>query len=487
MSAVTLAPDTIIPYLYATTCSQTLAMDIHDYTDLVELDKHSQLHPFTNLSDHQQTGPLVMMRGQGTRLTDHTGKEYLDALAGLWCMNVGYGRTEIAQAVAEQIEQLSYFHSFLAMANQPSIVLADRLLQIAPEPLSRVFFGLSGSDANDTNIKIIWLYNNLLGRPQKKKLIARRGGYHGTTLATCSLSGLPHLYTGFDVPLDIDRFLLVTTPNHYRYAQPGMTELEFSAYLAEELEQLILRQGPETVAAFFAEPVMGASGVLVPPEGYFEAIVPVLRKYEVLFIADEVICGFGRLGSWFGSTHFDLAPDMMTLAKGLTSGYQPMSASLVSQEIWQVLQRAPTPFSHGFTYSSHPASAAAALANLDILESENLIERAQTVGAQLQRRLREEFTDHPLVGEVRGLGMVAGIELVANKSTKESFDPTVAAQVQVYKQMLRRGVVVRPVPNALAISPSLIFTLQEIETLVGALKESLDDVARQLASQGLLS
>jgi L-2,4-diaminobutyrate transaminase len=440
----------------------------------VSLDKQHQLHPFTMLSDHQKNGPIVMVRGKGTKLTDHLGREYLDAFAGLWCVNIGYGREEIAEAVSKQILQLNYFHSFLAMANEPSIALAERLKRLMPQSLDRVFFGLSGSDANDTNIKIVWLYNNLRGQPKKKKLIARRSGYHGVTVATASLSGLPNLHGGFDVPLDIDRFFHVTTPHHYRFAKEGMTELEFSSYLAEELEQTILREGPETVAAFVAEPVMGAGGVFVPPEGYFEAIVPVLRKYDVLLIADEVICGFGRLGKWSGSEAFHLQPDLMTMAKGLTSAYVPLSASMISREIWNVLESSPTPFGHGYTYSAHPVAAAAAIANLDVFDRENLIDRAAEMGRILQSRLREELLDHPLVGQIRGVGMVAGIELVADKQTKQSFDPKLAVQVMVYKEMMRRGVLVRPIPNTIAVSPPLVFTPSDIETLVGALKESLD-------------
>lgn len=455
-----------------------------ELSELLELDKRSHLHPFTMLSDHQKHGPLMMVRGQGTRLTDHAGREYLDAFAGLWCVNVGYGRQAIADAVAAQIKQLPYYHSFLAMANEPSIRLASRLAELTPNSVTRAFFGLSGSDANDTNVKIIWQYNNLRGKPEKKKLIARRSAYHGVTVVAASLSGLPNLHGGFDVPLDMNRFFHLTTPHHYRFAQPGMTELEFSASLAQELEQLILREGPETMAAFFAEPIMGAGGVFVPPEGYFEAIVPILRKYDILLVADEVICGFGRLGNWFGSDTYNLQPDMMTLAKGLTSGYVPLSASMVSESIWQVLEGSATPFGHGFTYSAHPVSAAAALANLEIYNSENLVQRAAAMGSYLQKSLRERLDGLPLVGEIRGLGMVAAIELVSNKGTKQSFDPKLAVQVRVYKEMQKRGVLVRPIPNSVAVSPPLIFTEGEVDTLTAALAESLVATANQLVAEG---
>jgi L-2,4-diaminobutyrate transaminase len=460
--------------------------DLAHLAELISLDQASHLHPFTSIAAHAQDGPMVMIRGKGTQITDHRGRTYLDAFAGLWCMNVGYGREEIAEAMAEQAKKLAYYHSFLAMANEPSIRLADRLTKITPASLTKVFFGLTGSDGNDTLIKIIWYYNNLLGRPAKKKIIARKLAYHGVTVAAGSLSGLPNLHGGFDLP--VDRFLHVTTPHHYRQAPAGMSEREFSAHLAKELEELILREGPDTIAAFFAEPVMGAGGVYVPPEGYFEAIVPVLRKYDVLLAADEVICGFGRLGRWFGSDYFGLQPDLMTGAKGLTSGYAPLSMCLISDSIWSVLREgSPTmgPFGHGFTYSAHPVSAAAAVANLDIIEREKLVERVAMIAPVLQRRLRESLADHPLVGEVRGVGLVGAMELVADKKTKAPFDLKLGVAMRAYKKVLARGVIVRPIMNNLAVSPAFIITEQEIDQLVGALKESLDETARELSAEGL--
>lgn len=457
-------------------------------SELCELDKRRHLHPFTSVAGLAADGPLVMVEGKGTRLIDAHGKRYLDAFAGLWCVNVGYGRDEIVDAVADQMRRLPYYHSFLGMANEPSIRLADRLAHLAPRPLSRAFFGLTGSDANDTQIKLIWYYNNLLGRPKKKKIIARKLAYHGVTVAAGSLSGLPNLHGGFDLP--VERFLHVTTPHHYRFAPDGASEIEFSQYLAKELEDLILREGPETVAAFFAEPVMGAGGVYVPPEGYFEAIVPVLRKYDVLFVADEVICGFGRLGTLFGCNRYGLEPDLMTLAKGLTSAYLPMSACLVSEAIWETLREGSAqmgPFGHGFTYTAHPASAAAANANLDIFERERLVERGAETGEYLQKRIRERISDLPLVGQVRGVGLVAGVELVADKRSKTPFDPKLNVSLRIYRKMLAEGVIVRPIPNVLAISPPLILTTEEVDELVDAMERSIPSVAAELRQEEVWS
>jgi L-2,4-diaminobutyrate transaminase len=455
-------------------------------SSLKSLDQANHLHPFTSVAAHAADGPLVMSHGKGTRITDSKGKTYLDAFAGLWCVNVGYGREEIAEAIAAQAKKLAYYHSFLAMANEPSIRLAERLIKLTPASLGKVFFGLTGSDGNDTLIKIIWYYNNLLGRPNKKKIIARKLAYHGVTIASGSLSGLPNLHGGFDLP--VDRFLHVTTAHHYRHAPAGMSEREFSAHLAKELEEVILREGPDTIAAFFAEPVMGAGGVYVPPEGYFEAIVPVLKKYDILFAADEVICGFGRLGKWFGSQYYNFEPDLMTGAKGLTSGYVPLSMSLISDKIWKVLlEGSPTmgPFGHGFTYSAHPVSAAAALANLDIIEREGLVDRVARLAPILQRRLREAFSDHPLVGEVRGVGFVGAMELVADKKTKAPFDLKLGVALRAYRKVLSQGVIVRPILNNLVVSPPFVFTEDEIEELIAALKLAIDGTAAELTAEGV--
>lgn len=433
------------------------------------------LSPFTSLADINRNGPQVIVSGKGCRVQDRQGREYLDAMAGLWCMNVGYGREEIVQAIAEQARRLAFYHSFMGNSNEPSIELARLISTLTPGDLNRVFFGLSGSDSNDTHVKLVWYYNNLLGRPEKKKFIARKNAYHGVTVASASLTGLPPIHAKFDLPLP--RFIHVGRPHHYWDAHPGETEREFSARLAKELEDTILREGPETVAAFIAEPVMGAGGVIVHPEGYFDAVLPILRKYDVLFICDEVICGFGRLGAAFGATYYGLKPDLMTIAKGLTSGYVPMAAAIVSEQIYTVLSDASPetgPFAHGFTYSAHPVSAAAGVANINLMLRERLFERAAETSHYFQRRLREAFSDHPLVGEVRGVGMVAGIEIVADKAAKKPFDMAAKAGIRLAGLVRAEGLIVRPINNTLALSPPLVITPEEIDEAVEKLARAMD-------------
>jgi len=455
-------------------------------TPLETQDREHYLHPFTSIPDQQAVGPHVITEGHGIRIRDAAGREYIDAMAGLWCVNVGYGRQEVVRAMAEQAAKLPYYHSFMALANEPAIRLADRLARLAPDPLNRVFFGNSGSDANDTNIKIVWNYNNLRGKPTKKKIIARRGSYHGVTIAAASMSGLETLQKSFDVPLP--GFLQVTRPHPYWEMPAGMSEREWSAQLAAEIEALIVREGPDTIAAFIAEPVMGAGGVIVPPDGYFEAVVPVLRRHDVLFIADEVITGFGRLGKMFGSNYFNLQPDIMTLAKGLTSGYIPMSASLISDAIWEVLKDG-TPqvgqFQHGYTYSGHPVAAATALANLNLIEGERLPQNAATVGAYFQRRLRECFAAHPLVGNVRGIGLIAAVELVKDKAKKQPFDLKLGLAKRVYRKLLDEGLIARPVMNNLAFSPPLIVTTADADEILAKFGRGLNALTDEIVREGI--
>jgi L-2,4-diaminobutyrate transaminase len=443
-------------------------------TTLAERDKRSMLHPFTSIAEQQAKGPHIFTEASGIFVRDTEGREYIDGMAGLWCVNVGYGRTEIAEAMAEQVAQLSYYHSFMGAANAPSIELADRMASLAPGDLNKVFFGCTGSDANETQIKLVWQYNNLLGRPQRKKIIARQGAYHGVTLGAVSLSGLPHLHAQFDVPLD--RFIHVKKPHHYWHAPEGMSEPAFSAHLAEDLESVILREGPETIAAMIVEPIMGAGGVIVPPEGYFAAIQPVVRKYDILLIADEVICGFGRLGEWFGASRLGIEPDLITCAKGLTSGYVPLSACVVSDRIWEVFRAASAamgPFGHGFTYTAHPVCAAAALANLSIIEREGLLANALRVGAYFQELLRSRFSDHPLIGEVRGMGLIAGLELVADKRTKRALDLKRGLARRLSEYVRDAGLICRPIYNTVAFAPPLIVTAGDIDEIVERFERGL--------------
>lgn len=443
--------------------------------------------PFTSIAQNQQKGPRVIIRGEGLRLWDTDGNEFLDAMAGLWCVNIGYGRKEMAEAVAKQTEDLSYFHSFINTANEPAIALADKIASIAPKNVNHVFFGLSGSDANDTNIKIVWYYNNLRGKPEKKKIISRTGGYHGVTLGGGSLSGLAPLHAHFDMPVN-DRFLRVTRPHLYWDGPEGMDEAAFTKYLADELEQRILSEGPDTVAAFIAEPVMGAGGVIVPPEGYFAAIKPILDKHDILFISDEVVCGYGRLGTWFGAQYYDFEPDLMTTAKGLTSGYLPLSATLVGDKIWEVLKEGSPefgPFAHGYTYSGHPVCAAAGLKNLEIVEREGLVDNAGKMAPIMQKRFRETFTDHPLIGNVRGTGCLAAVELVADKEKKTPFDPKLAVGPMLYNILLEEGLISRPIVNSMVFCPPLIFGEDDLGEIIDKFSTGLNRLQERLVTENI--
>jgi L-2,4-diaminobutyrate transaminase len=446
-----------------------------------DVDRRYVFHPFTAPRRHESDGGLVIVRGEGSTLWDAGGRPYLDAMAGLWCVNVGYGRQELAAAVAGQIERLSYYHGFSSMATEAPALLAERVIASAPVPMSKVFFGSSGSDANDTQAKLVWFYNNALGRPEKKKIVSRHRGYHGVTVLSAGLTGLANLHEGFDLPLPMIRH--VRAPHRLWEAEDGMTDGEFVASLARELEELILREGPETVGAFIAEPVMAAGGVLVPPEGYFPAIQEVLRRYDVLLIADEVVCGFGRLGAWFGSEVFDIEPDLITVAKGLTSAYVPLSGCLVSDRVWSVVADATTGvFGHGYTYTAHPVAAAAALENLDIIERDGLVARVVERGARLQQRLREAFADHPLVGEVRGLGLIGAVEFVAERSPAKAFDRSLGVARRITARCLEHGLITRALPDAdtIAFSPPFVVTDDEVDEMVGRARRAVDEVASEL-------
>jgi len=447
-------------------------------SDLHGMDVASHLHPYTNFADLAVHGPTILRDGKGVRIRDSAGRSYIDAMSGLWCCDVGYGREEIAEAIAQQARELPFYHTFFGMTNEPAIRLADRLKQMTPWPIERVFFGLSGSDANDTQIKLIWLYNTLRGKPQKTKILSRKMGYHGVTLGASSLTGLPTVHAHMNLPLP--GFLHLTTPHHYRCAAPGMSEAEFLATLVAELEETIAREGADTIAAFFAEPVMGAGGVLVPPSGYFPAMQAVLKKHDILFVADEVICGFGRLGHPWGSLALDIEPDLVTIAKGLTSGYAPLSAALISARVWSVIaeHEALLPqLNHGFTYSGHPLCAAAANANLDIMEREGLFARAADMGMYLQRTLHEAFAEHPHVGEVRGLGMIAGVEVVTDRASRGTFAPELKLPLKLFRRLLDKGVIARTVGvSGIALCPPYVIERDEIDTAILAIREAIDEV-----------
>ncbi len=452
-------------------------------TDLQGMDLDSHLHPYTNFTDLAEHGALVMKSAQGVRVKDVEGRTFIDAMAGLWCCDVGYGRDEIAAAISEQAHELAFYHTFFGMATEPTIRLADRLKRLMPWPIAKVFFGLSGSDANDTQIKMIWLYNNLRGQPEKTKIISRHMAYHGITLGASNMTGLPTVHAHMNLPLP--GFLHLSMPHYYREAETGMSEAEFVAKLVAELEETIKREGPETVAAFVAEPVMAAGGVIVPPEGYYPAMQEVLRRHDILFIADEVVCGFGRLGQAWGSQALGIEPDMVTIAKGLTSGYAPLSASLISERVWSVIEEHGDEilqFSHGQTYSGHPISTAAAHANLDIMENESLFERAATTGEYMQQKLREEFADHPHVGEVRGVGMIAAIDVVKDRDDRSIFDPALKMPLRLFRGILDKGVIARAAGvSGIAMCPPYVAEKDDIDTIIGTIHETLDEVVNDVA------
>ncbi len=442
-----------------------------------EIDLRSVFHPWTSIAEHRKLGPLVIVGGEGARLRDNRGREYIDGLAGLWCVDVGYGRRELADAIARQARELPYYHSFFSMANQPSIELADRLQQMAPWPVARVFFGLSGSDANDTQFKLVWLYQRLRGRPGKRKIIARQRAYHGITVAAASATGLAAAHEAFGLPLE--GFVHVRAPYPYRERKRGQSDAELAAELASELEATIVREGPDSVGAFIAEPVMGAGGVIVPPERYFPAVQEVLARHDVLMIADEVICGFGRLGAPFGSQALGIEPDLVSLAKGLTSGYAPLSACLVTEKIWSVLEsqaEALGIFGHGFTYTGHPLCAAAGLANLDVLEREGLFARAAELGVHLQARLLELFADHPHVGDVRGMGLIGAVELVRDRDTKQAFDAADRFGPRIFRRLLEKGVIIRAIGDVLAFCPPYVISREELDRVLESARETLDEL-----------
>ncbi len=440
------------------------------------------LHPYTDLKTHQEIGPVVITHGKGACVWDDSGKEYIEAMAGLWCASLGFDNERLVQAATAQMRNLPFYHGFTAKSHEPCIDLAEMLIQRAPGPMSKVFFANSGSEANDSAIKMIWYFNNALRRPEKKKIIGRLKGYHGITLAASSLTGIPHNHRSFDVPLS--GFIHTMTPHYYRNALPGESEDAFATRCADELEKLILAENPDTVAAMFAEPVMGAGGVIVPPRGYFENIQAVCRKYDILFVADEVICGFWRTGNYWGSQTFNIEPDILTCAKALSSSYLPISAVMVNDRVFQALAKESNEigtFGHGFTYSGHPVAAAVAVETLKIYDEIDIGAHVREVGAHMQKELRRRFADHPLVGEVRGVGLVAAIELVADKATRQNFDPQLKLGGRWVKLMEQHGVIGRSVPgDTLCFSPPLVITAAEVDEMLGRASKALDELTVQL-------
>ncbi len=447
---------------------------------IAEKDVDSVLHPYTNLKRHPEVGPLVITRGQGVRVYDESGKDYIEGLAGLWCTSLGWGEERLVEAAARQMRQLPFYHLFSHKTHDAGVELCARLLDMAPVPMSKVFLAGSGSEANDTAIKLIHYRSNALGLPDKKKIIAREKAYHGVTVATASLTGLVNNQRSFDLP--IPGVLRAGCPHHYRFARQGESEEDFSTRLAEELDALILAEGPDTVAAFFAEPVMGAGGVIVPPAGYFPKIQAVLDKYDILLVVDEVICGFGRTGNMFGTETFGIRPDMMTLAKGLTSGYAPLSALMVNERVYAPVAEESGRigvFGHGYTYGGHPVSAAVAVETLNIYAERDILSHVAKVGPVLQDGLRA-FRDHPLVGEARGIGLIGALELVADKQTRAPFPPELTMGAKVVAKAQDKGVILRAMGDAVAFSPPLVISESEIAEMLRRFGQALDEAHGEL-------
>jgi 4-aminobutyrate--pyruvate transaminase len=446
-------------------------------TNLQARDVETLVHPYTNLATFRDTGPLVLERGEGVFVYDSNGKEYLEGMSGLWCTSLGFSNKELADAAAEQMGRLPFSHLFGGKSHDPAIALAEKLRELAPA-MSKTFFCSSGSEANDTQIKLIWYMNNALGRPQKKKIISRQRAYHGVTVASASLTGLPANHLDFDLP--IPGILHTHCPHHYRLGLDGETEMEFASRMAHELEQLILAEGPDTVAAFIAEPIMGAGGVIVPPEGYFGKVQEVLQRYDIRLIADEVICGFGRLGTWFGAEPLGMQPHSMSIAKALSSAYLPIAAVMIDDAMYQALtdqSRKIGTFGHGTTYSGHPVTAAVALKTIEIYERERILEKVNGLIPLFQKRLRA-LGDHPLVGEARGMGLVGALELVADKATKTSFDTARMTAARTVALAQDEGLIVRAVVNdTVTICPPLIISEEEIGLLFDRLERALDRAA----------
>ena len=447
---------------------------------LDEWDRGTFFHPSTHLAQFAR-GDMpnrIVTGGKGVYIEDHNGNKLLDSFAGLYCVNVGYGRSEVADAIADQAKELAYYHAYVGHGTEASITLSKMIIDRAPANMSKIYYGLSGSDANETNIKLVWYYNNVLGRPEKKKIISRWRGYHGSGLMTGSLTGLELFHKKFDLPLA--QVVHTEAPYYFRRDDLGMSEAEFVVHCAAKLEELILAEGPDTIAAFIGEPALGTGGLVPPPVGYWGAIQPILKKYDILLIADEVVTGFGRLGSMFGSEHYGIEADIITSAKGLTSAYAPLSASIVSERVWKVLEQGTDEFGaigHGWTYSAHPIGAAAGVANLKLVDELGLVKNAAETGDYFKQAMTAALGDHPNVGDVRGEGLLLAVELVAERESRTYFDPSLTVGAKVAAALVKRGVIARAMPQGdiLGFAPPLCIAPAEADIIVGAMEEAVKE------------
>ena len=449
---------------------------------LDQWDRENFFHPSTHLAQHArgESPTRVIRTASGVHIEDRDGNKLLDAFAGLYCVNVGYGRPEIADAIADQARELAYYHSYVGHGTEASITLSKMILDRAPANMSKVYFGLGGSDANETNVKLLWYYNNILGRPEKKKIISRWRGYHGSGLVTGSLTGLELFHKKFDLPLA--QVIHTEAPYYFRRDDLSQSEAEFVAHCVAELEALIEREGADTIAGFIGEPVLGTGGIVPPPEGYWAAIQAVLKKHDILLIADEVVTGFGRLGTMFGSDHYGMTPDIITIAKGLTSAYAPLSGSIVSDKVWNVLEQGTDengPIGHGWTYSAHPIGAAAGVANLKLIDDLNLIKNAGEVGAYLQQGMKDALSDHAHVGDIRGEGMLCAVEFVKDSDSRTFFDAADKIGPQISAKLLEQSkVIVRAMPQGdiLGFAPPFCLTHDEADTVIAATLRAVKSV-----------
>jgi L-2,4-diaminobutyrate transaminase len=448
-------------------------------------DRDHFFHPSTHMGAHArgETPTRIIKSGEGVHITDSAGRTSIDAFAGLYCVNVGYGRSEIADAIAKQAHELAYYHAYVGHGTDASITLSKMIIDRAPEGMSRVYFGLSGSDANETNIKLIWYYNNVLGRPEKKKIISRWRGYHGSGIMTGSMTGLELFHNAFDLPRA--PILHTEAPYYFRREDRSMSEEQFSQHCADKLEEMILTEGPETIAAFIGEPILGTGGIVPPPAAYWEKIQAVLNKYDILLVADEVVTGFGRLGTMFGSDHYGIKPDLITIAKGLTSAYAPLSGVIVSDKVWQVLVKGSDmlgAIGHGWTYSAHPICTAAGIANLELIDKLDLVTNAGETGAYFREKLTDALADNAIVGEVRGDGMLAAVEFVADKDDRKFFDPALKVGPRIAAALAELGVLGRAMPQGdiLGFAPPLCLTRGEADTVVDAATKAVESVAKSL-------
>ena len=448
-------------------------------------DAKSVIHPYTNLAKHEAEGPLILEEGEGVYVIDTEGKRYIEGLAGLWCTSLGFDNERLVEAAANQMRKLPYYHAFFSRSNLPAIDLAEKLLEIMPVPMARVWFANSGSEANDHMIKFVWYYNNALGRPEKKKIIAREGGYHGIAISSGSLTGMPLMHQGFDLP--IKNILHTGSPHYYHHGEAGESEEEFATRRAADLEQLILDEGPETVAAFVAEPVLGAQGAVPPPKTYFAKIQAVLKKYDVLMVADEVITGFHRTGNTFACETYDIEPDIVVVAKQLSSAYMPISAVILNDKVYGPIRDFSAEnmiLATGFTYSGHPVAAAVANETLKIYDEMDIGAHVRKVAPLALERVMA-LADHPLVGEARGVGLVGAVELVKDKETRENFGVEVAGYCA--DACLANGLIMRPCAGvAMAYCPPLIITEDELNQLFDRLTKSLDDTLDHVRAENLM-